>query len=817
LKMADEFKKFVLTIIIISLQYQETPGHYNTGLSVVPYDNGQYEIHVNNITWLRNAPTFCTINGAKYEDGSNLKLVSFHKDTGSFDKLGPYQDYIYTYNAGGVTVSATIRDFWLNSTVVFIQEYPEGARGTSTGKEHGVIFGFPNFKVEELGLNRGYVSYGGIFIGDIQKQFGRWKDDTTFIKYGLDGGPLSIIDKQNNVLFISPFDNFMAANNYHDKLFGGAVSWGIMGKVNTIPKGFKYSTILHYGSQGYNKAVESWGKVMRQWNGKWNLNAMKNDITINYLGYWTDNGAYYYYNTVPNRTYEETILDAKAYGDKLGIPYRYLQYDSWWYPKGTLNGAISWDAMPQIFPNGLEYIYNKTKLPVIAHNRWWSSKVKYAKDNGGKYNFIIEKFKSMPDDEQFWIDLLAHSKTWGLVTYEQDWLNVEFSGMERAISDLDLGSRWLTQMARGAAANNMTIQYCMAQVRDGLQSLTLPAVTQVRVSEDYSPGWEQWRIGFSSILAYALGLAPYKDTFWSTTKQPGNPYGKTEPYPALNAVVSTLSTGPVGVGDMIGGTNKTLVMMSCNAEGLLLKPSKPATAIDAQIIESAYQDGEGPAGEVWFTYTSIGPDPEVTDIWRFGILLAASMTNNYDVPLSQMDLLTPQKYRVYYLSGPPSKENIHILPDYLNDAPIKLTPSCTEMSFCLYYVTPAIYMMSVHQEVLILGELDKWVHMSAQRVISILQMNVTIYVKIKGVAGEKFSYYKNKEVIILGEITKWTHISSQRLISLDGGNISLTLTIKGVYGETLRFWYAINQQLDYLNVTIPEKGQTLVQIFVYPG
>lgn len=34
----------------------------------------------------------------------------------------------------------------------------------------------------------------------------------------------------------------------------------------------------------------------------------------------------------------------------------------------------------------------------------------------------------------------------------------------------------------------------------------------------------------------------------------------TEPYPGLNAVVSTLSTGPVGPGDVVGGTNRTLLM-----------------------------------------------------------------------------------------------------------------------------------------------------------------------------------------------------------------------------------------------------------------
>lgn len=33
-------------------------------------------------------------------------------------------------------------------------------------------------------------------------------------------------------------------------------------------------------------------------------------------------GAYYYYNTEPNKTYEETMLDIKIYADALNIPYK---------------------------------------------------------------------------------------------------------------------------------------------------------------------------------------------------------------------------------------------------------------------------------------------------------------------------------------------------------------------------------------------------------------------------------------------------------------------------------------------------------------
>jgi hypothetical protein len=46
-----------------------------------------------------------------------------------------------------------------------------------------------------------------------------------------------------------------------------------------------------------------------------------------------------------------------------------------------------------------------------------------------------------------------------------------------------------------------------------------------------------------------------------------------EPYPELQAAVAVLSGGPVGPGDKAGSANKTLLMSTCNANGLLLKPS----------------------------------------------------------------------------------------------------------------------------------------------------------------------------------------------------------------------------------------------------
>ncbi len=76
--------------------------------------------------------------------------------------------------------------------------------------------------------------------------------------------------------------------------------------------------------------MEGWGKNLQIFHGK-DLSYKLNDITQNYLSYWTDNGAYYYFLTENNKTYQQTILDIIEFNKQAKIPFRTIQYDSWWY------------------------------------------------------------------------------------------------------------------------------------------------------------------------------------------------------------------------------------------------------------------------------------------------------------------------------------------------------------------------------------------------------------------------------------------------------------------------------------------------------
>lgn len=233
--------------------------------------------------------------------------------------------------------------------------------------------------------------------------------------------------------------------------------------------------------------------------------------------------------------------------------------------------------MPQVFPHGLDTFYKELKRPMIAHNRWFSSfkASDYVQKN---FSFSVQGEVAFPsgslDDVVSLFDyVMRHAADWGLKVYElvaslslpppqpppltpspprrQDWLTLQYLQNDFPRSDVFAGSRWLNGMGLAAKKHNLRIQYCMPQPSDYHMSAQIEAVNQIRVSNDYPSEPEQWRIGKTSLFAWAVGLFPFKvrflvgraqrpsasplipppprlalsqDVFWTTQKEPGNVY-----------------------------------------------------------------------------------------------------------------------------------------------------------------------------------------------------------------------------------------------------------------------------------------------------
>ena len=109
----------------------------------------------------------------------------------------------------------------------------------------------------------------------------------------------------------------------------GILQFGISGNVSSIPAHFRLQTIMA-ASRGVGTSMRNWGELLRKTYHKQDYATSRaKDVTLQYLGYTTDNGAYYYYNTVPGLNYQDTIFAIKKYADAELLPYKYVLLDSW--------------------------------------------------------------------------------------------------------------------------------------------------------------------------------------------------------------------------------------------------------------------------------------------------------------------------------------------------------------------------------------------------------------------------------------------------------------------------------------------------------
>jgi hypothetical protein len=444
--------------------------------------------------------------------------------------------------------------------------------------------------------------------GNSEKQAGSWNSSSKVVKSGMKGGPIVLFNftqrGENDLLIISPFSRFMATSLSQTN---NILEYGVMGSMLSIPANYNHSLIVFYSSKGINVGFREWGQTMQRAYNRTNQHRL-NDLTINYLGYYTDNGGYYYYNTEQEINYEETMVNVHH---QISLPFHYIQFDSWWYYKGAGGGVSEWTALPNIFPDGLQTVHRRLEnIPLAAHNRFWAYDNVYKQN----YSFILDESngKALPvGNDSFWTDFFVEAQKWGLILYEQDWLVTQTVEFLPTRTDIHIGHQWLMSMGEAADKQGINIQYCMGLSRHILQALQIPRVTNTRVSGDYAshltdPKSSQWDIGISSMFADAIGLAPFKDVFWSTSLQPGSPYKPSamEVFPDREILIATLSTGPVGPGDAINYTNVERIMRCCRQDGLILKPDRPLTMINLLVSEWALYNSVS-QGELYSTRTTM--------------------------------------------------------------------------------------------------------------------------------------------------------------------------------------------------------------------
>jgi hypothetical protein len=311
-------------------------------------------------------------------------------------------------------------------------------------------------------------------------------------------------------MMLSPADNFLVSRMNESP--GGTAESGIAQTMQTLPAGFSHSMLLVF-DKGMNQVFSVWGSALLALGGK-QRPADDENVVLAKLGYWTDNGARYYYKFDPQLDYARTLLAIRDEFTRLGVPLGYMQLDSWWYPKGmnarwnSLSAALpdgerTYRADKELFPDGLAAFQQALGLPMVTHARWIATASPYRTEFKMSGNVVLDPafWKSTSD---YWADA-------GVVAYEQDWLD------HNAQTELNLQDpqAFLENMSAAVLSKGITIQYCMPLPSHYMASTQYSNVQTIRPSDDRFDR-EKWdSFLYDSRLASAVGLWPWTDVFFS--------------------------------------------------------------------------------------------------------------------------------------------------------------------------------------------------------------------------------------------------------------------------------------------------------------
>ena len=637
--------------------------------------SGKYQIVAANSQW--------TLAGKLPGPAAEIKI-----DGGS-DRLGAFQQLAFAWKDSGCDLTGSIRLYERNGLVLFSDTLTQASVAPASA--------FPDFT--EVPAGWFHFSYQDKAFSPPQFHLG-----TT-------SSPCLFFDAQDHALLISAADNFLVAN-----LTGNGtdlVAAGFSPTLASVPGGFTQQTLLAFGD-GINATFDLWGHALTELQGK-HRPANDADDSLKYFGYWTDNGADYYYNYDQQKGYADTLETLVAKYREEKIPIRYLQLDSWWYhktrtfydgkvgtaknpklPEGDWNcygGLLDYTASPFLFPQGLTHFQQAINLPLVTHNRWIDPSSPY------HAHFKISGLAAV--DPKFWDGIAAYLKESGIVTYEQDWLSSIFEHSPELSSTPDQGNAFLDNMARATREQGRTMQYCMALPRCFLQGSKYDNLTTIRTSDDRFCPERYHSFLYTSRFASALGIWPWADVFMSGE--------------ANNLLLSNLSAGPVGTGDALGKENAANILKTVRADGVLIKPDAALVPVDSAYIAEAQKQS---APLVATTYTDQGNGRRAV----YAVVLDPPKTSGTSFTLSPADLGTDGSAYVYdYFSG--EGQRLEKGKSYVGKVPA---------GGVAYLVAAPVGASGIA----FLGDRDKFVSLGRQRVVSVDDQSGQLSAKLLLATGE---------------------------------------------------------------------------------
>lgn len=534
--------------------------------------------------------------------GPDLERLPFAPDRAveGEDALGAWQRWRVEHDLRGAKLRFEVRAYRDRPLLVFRIEAPDGLAALATGElaRPGVVWPWMHAHARaEGGLPEGTVAYGHAYTEFALPVF----SDPSLAGFLILPEPprpaivqpMALVAPDGRALWLLPLDAFheqvMAVPHGRARAEDG-LRCGWHGDLDHVPAGFS-SELAMLASPDARSGLQWWGEWLQQRAGTRRPGRYA-DAAVGRLSYWTDNGAAYWYRTERGKDVVTTLREVTESLEAADVPIHAVEIDSWFYPHEHTrpvnpdgqqivppSGMLRWEPREDILPHGMASLREAVGgRPLILHSRHFSHRSTYRE----RYAMWVDGDRAHPRGADLYERLIAQAQAWGAIQYEQDWMVETYLGVRDLRAVPGRARAWQEGLDRAAGEHGLSLVWCMSTPADFCQTVHLRNVVAIRTSGDYSyliPSGALWAWHlYGNALARALGLWPFKDVFMSGEAERGM---NGDPHAELEAALSAFSAGPVGLGDRIGRTRRDLVMRTCRADGVLVKPDVPMAAISS--------------------------------------------------------------------------------------------------------------------------------------------------------------------------------------------------------------------------------------------
>lgn len=651
-----------MAMLLAMVQASEQPDwHASSGPAVVTVDTATfaYSLTVGGMQWLSDGQVAVTCGGERFVSSSSVvagtsgvahPLVGGKVSTidGVDPALGKFSSVQRTWTAGECGALTTeIRHY--NAPpfgIEFVTRVSEaGMNGTATEPKLTVTSNhpateFPNFAIpdETATLVPSLISWEGNSLRGMSRVF---TEPSSWSQWsgGLEGGPIVLhrqIGSANTSVaaMFGPSSQFKTAILSH---IGARLLAGVQGMITALPPSYDLRFALVGSADGVTAVAFKYGAVIRQAHGTINSKlSLSEDVLSRKLHYVNDGGSLLnycdYWPQCVNPSKKQfpdgpsgctpmafTLKKVSQYHRHLGLNVGLYHVDPFWYSQEPFGGcsegpyAKIFTASPYSFPEGLRSL----GIQMMLFLQGFDPHSVYAT----RYRFAGQSVAAS-DAARFFHDrfteIITSPSQCSALTID-GLAGVYYSHPSRYTS-VDGQSMYDSGLANAALKHNLSIRIDQQSPSDVLASVQYGARTVARCTADANPcpgknatgPWAprpgpcyrdtRWtELAGAALFLRSVGLRPFTDVIWTTPIQSTDPrwgIGAQRPTVVHDLIVATLTTGPVGFGDLVNCTDAKLLNRSLRQDGVILRPASAALRVN-RFYDSPPTGG----AEIWVAVT----------------------------------------------------------------------------------------------------------------------------------------------------------------------------------------------------------------------